>query len=165
MQKVKQENRVKISFTCTAPKYMTEFNLDVNSDIVKACKWDEKFRPRLGCVGCEYLETTTYRKKGKKWQLRTFEELIKETDALTFLNAYKVTQSEIKQECANLEEMSNYTIASVDRIRKLMRKSDNLYRIVAKLSQNSEASLTDVTVEEHDVDPDDQIKEIMEGDK
>lgn len=88
------------------------------------------------------------------------EELLRNTDALTYANALKVTITEIKDELTSIEEMTEYITQSVARVRKLTRKADNQYRVIAKLSQDEAGGLANnVSVEE---DIDEQAKDLME---
>lgn len=82
-------------------------------------------------------------------------ELIRDTDALTYANALKVTQTEIKDEISNIEEMISYINQAVDRVRKLVRKADNQYRIVAKIAQKDYGSIANelTVVEDMGEDP------------
>lgn len=89
------------------------------------------------------------------------EELIRETDALTYLNALKVTLSEIKKEVAQQDELRDYQNQSAERVRKLMRKADNQYRLVAKIVTKEAPFATEITIE--DETQFDQTKEVMEG--
>lgn len=90
------------------------------------------------------------------------EELLKETDALTFVNSLKVTLTEIKDEVSSIEEMQGYINHSVERIRKLMRKVDNQYRLVAKLVQKEGPFATDLEVKT-EIETVEELKELMEG--
>lgn len=60
------------------------------------------------------------------------EELIRNTDSLTYLNALKVALSELKEEHANIEETCEYLNSAVERSRKIIRRIDNQYRAIIK---------------------------------
>lgn len=72
---------------------------------------------------------------------RTLEDLLRESDALTFINALKVTLTEIKDEVSIQEELRQNMNYSADRTKKLLRKADNQYRLIAKLAQRLEGSI------------------------
>lgn len=89
------------------------------------------------------------------------DELIKNTDALTYANALKVTISEIKDKASQVEELSEYIANAVQDIRKLTRKADAQYRLLAKLAQNDTGSLANsISIEEDEVD--EETKNLME---
>lgn len=67
-------------------------------------------------------------------------ELLREADALTYVNALKVTLTEIKDEVSEIEEMQSYANQGCERVKKLMRKADNQYRLISKMVQQGEAS-------------------------
>lgn len=88
------------------------------------------------------------------------EQLIKETDALTYINGLKVTLAEVKKEVAGIQEMGEYQIQSGERLKKLMRKADNQYRVIAKLAQGGSGSFANnVSIDE---DPPEELKSLME---
>jgi len=90
--------------------------------------------------------------------MKTIEDLLREADALTLVNALKVTLIEIKEEVSVQEELRQSLNASADRTKRLLRKADNQYRLIAKLSQRLEGSLaTSVMVE----DTSDEYQELM----
>lgn len=89
------------------------------------------------------------------------EQMLKETDALTYLNALKVTLTEIKEEVSNIDELTGYVNQSMERIRKLQRKADNQYRVVAKIVNKESPVVTDLTIEEN-VEEFDNMKGLME---
>jgi hypothetical protein len=86
-------------------------------------------------------------------------ELLRETDALTFLNALKMTLTEVKEELSKQNEMAAYLELSRERVEKLQRRFDNQYRLLVKLAMR-EAPTADVTVED-DTQSVDQLKELM----
>lgn len=91
------------------------------------------------------------------------DELISKTDALTYLNGLRVTQTEIKDEISEIEQMTSYIVAAVDRVRKLSRKADNQYRVIAKLAQQSQGSFANnISIEDDTPEIDDELKEVME---
>lgn len=92
---------------------------------------------------------------------QTLADFLAETDALTYINALKVTLTEIKDEISQQDELRDYMNQSAERTRKLMRKADNQYRIVAKLvSKDAPAIANKVTVEDSIQDFDD-LQELM----
>ena len=60
------------------------------------------------------------------------EELIKKTDALTYVNALKTGLSELKDEMSSITEMQEYQAQAVERARRIIRRMDNQYRAVVK---------------------------------
>lgn len=46
-------------FQCVAPMFLTETNQNLNKKVHKTCKQRPKFKPRIDCRGCEYLEIKT----------------------------------------------------------------------------------------------------------
>lgn len=92
---------------------------------------------------------------------QTLGEMLRETDAITFVNAIKVTLTSIKKELQTLSELAEYTNNAVERTHKLMRKADNQYRVLAKLAQNTEPSMADIEVDPG-LDDNDDFKELME---
>lgn len=89
------------------------------------------------------------------------DELINGTDALTYVNALRVTQTEIKDELSEIEQMTNYIVNSVERVRKLSRKADNQYRVIAKLAQQGQGSFAN-NVSIDDPVEDEEMKKLME---
>lgn len=69
------------------------------------------------------------------------EQLIRETDALTYLNALKSALSELKEELSTLEETREYQNQAIERARKLIRRIDNQYRAIVKASQGKETEV------------------------
>lgn len=82
-------------------------------------------------------------------------QLLTDTDALTYINALRVTLLELKAEFSTIEEMQEYTTQACERSKKLMRKADNQYRLVAKLV-NKEPTI------DGRLDIDDTIEELQE---
>lgn len=68
----------------------------------------------------------------------TLDEMLKRTDALTYINSLKVTLLELKAEFSSIEEQVEYITQACERSKKLMRRADNQYRLVAKLVNNKE---------------------------
>lgn len=90
-------------------------------------------------------------------------ELINETDALTYANALKVTLLEMKDEVSSIKEMMIYIAHSSERIDKLMRKADNQYRMISKLVNREGPIVTNITIaEEIDEEQADELREVME---
>lgn len=83
------------------------------------------------------------------------EELLRETDALTYINALKVVLIEIKDELSTQDELAEYLNDSRDKTRKLLRKADNHYRLIAKLVQKESPATTTA-----EIDP--ELQELME---
>lgn len=82
-------------------------------------------------------------------KLQTLEDLLRKSDALTFVNALKVTLIEIKDEVSVQEELRQNLNFSAERIKKLLRKADNQYRLVAKLAQRLDGTLaTNLSIED-----------------
>lgn len=86
--------------------------------------------------------------------MQTLHDLLKQTDALTYINSLKVTLIQIKDEVSQQEELRQHLNASSDRVKKLMRKADNQYRLIAKLVSSpdsgspTEVMIDDLTLEE-----------------
>lgn len=93
---------------------------------------------------------------------QTIGELLRDTDALTYVNAIKVTLTSIKKELTTQNEMAEYAQRSVERTHRLMRKADNQYRVLAKLAQNTEPSMADIDVNPGFDEDDDDLRELME---
>lgn len=92
----------------------------------------------------------------------TMIDLLKETDALTYINSLKVTLSELKREYQTIEEMQSYIAEASDRSKKLLRKADNQYRLIVKLV-NKDAGTVDganITVD-NNLEQFAEIEEIM----
>lgn len=70
--------------------------------------------------------------------MRTIEDLLREADALTLINALKVTLIEVKDEVSMQQELHQNLSLSQERTKKLLRKADNQYRLIAKLAQRIE---------------------------
>lgn len=89
------------------------------------------------------------------------DELVRNTDALTYLNALKVTLTEIKEQFSEMEQQLGYQATACDKTKKLIRKADGQYRLLTRLVQKdapltSGISLNDALSELPD------IKEVME---
>lgn len=87
-------------------------------------------------------------------------ELLKETDALAYINALKVTLTEIKQEVSTQEELREYQNQSAERMKKLMRKADNQYRLVAKCAQQGEITIANDVIIQDASEIEDLMKEV-----
>lgn len=83
------------------------------------------------------------------------EELIRKTDALTYLNALKTGMSELKDELSSITEMQEYQAQAVDRAKKIIRRLDNQYRAVVKAAHGQPAK-TEAEIDE-------TLREFMEG--
>lgn len=91
------------------------------------------------------------------------DELSRRTDALTFLNALKVTLTQLKQEVAAQDELREYMNESGERIKKLVKKYDATYRMFARLVTKESPYATDVTIDETLPANLDELKEVMES--
>lgn len=89
-------------------------------------------------------------------------ELLHETDALTYINALKVTLTEIKDEISTQEELRDYMNQSGERARKLLRRADGQYRLIAKLVNREIPVASDLIVEDS-IEQFDALKEQMEN--
>lgn len=87
------------------------------------------------------------------------EEMLRDTDALTYINSLKVTQAEIKEEVSNLENMQEHMAQSCSKVRKLVRKSDNQYRLIVKLVKRDNIVASDLVIEENNLD---EVEALME---
>lgn len=94
---------------------------------------------------------------------QTLKDLAERTDSLTYLNALKVTVTQIKQEAATQEELRLYMNESSIRLRKLVKKVDNQYRLFARLVTKEPLYTTDVTVDETLPEELEELKEVMES--
>lgn len=95
---------------------------------------------------------------------KTLADLAEETDALTYLNALKVTLTQIKTEVATQEELRAYMNESAERTKKLMKKLDGQYRMFARIVTKETAYATDITIDDSIPDDEeyDNVKEVME---
>lgn len=94
---------------------------------------------------------------------QTLEELAKKTDALTYLNALKVTLTQIKNEVAVQEELREYMNRSGDRAKKLMKRADGQYRMFARLVNRESPFATDVTVDDSIPEDFEELRTLMEN--
>lgn len=93
------------------------------------------------------------------------EDLLKDTEALTYINALKITLVELKAEFSSIEEMQGYMNQSCDRAKKLIRRADNQYRLIAKLVNKDSTSFEgEINVEQalEDMESQRLIEEVME---
>lgn len=67
------------------------------------------------------------------------EELIRKTDALTYVNAIKTGMSELKDEMSAITEMQEYQASAVERARRIIRRMDNQYRAIVKAAHGQPA--------------------------
>ena len=67
------------------------------------------------------------------------EELIRRTDALTYVNAIKTGMTELKDEMSSITEMQEYQAQAVERARRIIRRMDNQYRAIVKAAHNQPA--------------------------
>lgn len=79
---------------------------------------------------------------------QTLKDLLEQTDALTYLNALQVTLKELKSQFSVMEEMSNYNQQACDKAKKLLRRADHQYRVVAKLVQGNDIVSKEVIIED-----------------
>lgn len=89
----------------------------------------------------------------------SLKELLEETDALTYLNALQVTLKELKTQFASIEEMQEYTQSACDRSKKLIRRADHQYRLLAKIV-HGQNSLAPNEVIDDNIDV--ELQELME---
>lgn len=90
------------------------------------------------------------------------DELIRNTDVLTYSNALKVTMTEIKEEISTIEELAGYINESVIKVRKLARKADGQYRLIAKLAQDEAGGLANsISIEDDEIN--EEARQLMEG--
>lgn len=92
------------------------------------------------------------------------EELLKDTEALTYINALKITLVELKAEFSSIEEMQGYMAQSCERAKKLIRRADNQYRLIAKLV-NKENQLLEGEIDIEQALEDLELEEVMENDR
>jgi arsenate reductase-like glutaredoxin family protein len=91
--------------------------------------------------------------------LQTLEEMLRTTDCLTYINALKITLTEIKDEVSVQEELRENLNSSGERVKKLVRKADNQYRLIAKLAQRHEITLaSNLSIEDNS----EEYKELMQ---
>lgn len=88
----------------------------------------------------------------------TIEDLIKNTDCLTYLNALKAGMSEMKEELSVIEETREYMNQAVERARKIMRRMDNQYRAIVKSAQAA-SDPKRIVIDE----PDSELEQLLEG--
>lgn len=89
-------------------------------------------------------------------------ELLRETESLTYLNAIKVTLTEIKQELGTQRELRDYMNASIERTEKLIRRADSNYRLVAKLATREAPVATDIIVRDDIEEELEELRQVME---
>lgn len=89
-------------------------------------------------------------------------ELAQNTDALTYINSLKVTLSELKKEYQTIEEMHAYAAEASERSKRLIRKADNQYRLIAKLISKDAGAIdnTPITIDDN-LEQFEEIEEIM----
>lgn len=73
-------------------------------------------------------------------------ELLRDTEALTYINALKVTLTEIKSELAEQEKLREHMNLSSDKTKRLLRKADNHYRLIAKIVTHQGTLATGVSI-------------------
>lgn len=78
-------------------------------------------------------------------------ELLRDTEALTYINALKVTQLAIKDEVAEIARLTEHLNESNTRVAKLVRRGDAQYRMIVKIATNSAPAVTNVTVSDDDL--------------
>lgn len=92
----------------------------------------------------------------------SLQELIRDTEALTYINSLKVTLTEIKEELSQMDDLRDYQNQSAERVKKLVRKADNQYRIIAKLAQKEPSFAGELTIED-DPETFDEVEKVMTG--
>lgn len=90
------------------------------------------------------------------------DELINETDALTYINSLKCTLLEIKDEFSGIKEMAEYIKQATERTEKLMRKADNQYRLISKLVNREAAVASNLIVDDSIPEDFEELKKLME---
>lgn len=95
--------------------------------------------------------------------MQNLYDLLRETDALTYINALKVTLVQIKDEISEQDELREHLNASSERTKKYMRKADNQYRLIAKLVTSAESPLADDITIDEDLALS-ELRELMEND-
>lgn len=93
---------------------------------------------------------------------RTLDELASQTDSLTYLNAIKVTLTQIKDESTTQEELRSYMNESAERVKKLIKKADGQYRLFARIVNREPIIATGVVVDESIPEDFESLKKIME---
>lgn len=91
---------------------------------------------------------------------RNIKEFLQETDALTYLNAMKVTMAELKEELTTIEETKKYINLSCERAKKAIRRLDSQYRLIVKLALDENTPIQ--TVELSDDIVENELQELME---
>lgn len=93
---------------------------------------------------------------------RNLREILEETDALTYVNALKVTLTELKSEISSHDDLVLYLSQSQERTKKLLRRADGQYRIIAKLATKEATVANHLTIEDT-IEDYDAFKEEMEA--
>lgn len=88
-------------------------------------------------------------------------ELLTETDALTYINALKVTLTQIKDEISTQDELRDYLNQSGERTKKLIRRADGQYRLITKLVTKESPTATKLVIDEDAADYE-ELKSLME---
>lgn len=91
-------------------------------------------------------------------------DLFRNTDALTYANALKITLADIKREVTEVKDMRDNINTACENIDKLIRKADNQYRLIAKIATDQGSLASELTIENDlaDVDVNDNLKTLME---
>lgn len=89
-------------------------------------------------------------------------ELLRDTEALTYINALKVTLTELKEEISQVEELTSYMTQHMEKVKKLQRKADNHYRLIAKLAQNTGTIAHAIAVVD-DIEDTEEVEELMKN--
>lgn len=83
---------------------------------------------------------------------KSIEQLFRETDALTYVNALKVQIAELKEQQSILEETAEYQAHAIDRMKKIMRRIDNQYRAIVRCTtEHKKVELVDIIEEEDEL--------------
>lgn len=93
--------------------------------------------------------------------MKTLEDLLKETDSLTYINALKVTLIEIKEEISTLDELHEYQKNSQEKLKKLVRRADTHYRLINRLVTKEAPLATNVDI--HDEIEELELEELMQN--
>lgn len=89
-------------------------------------------------------------------------EMLRDTDALTYVNSLKVTLTEVKQLAGDMKEMRDNWVNACDNMDKLIRKADNQYRLIAKIAQNRGSIVSELTIRDELSEPSEELRQLME---
>lgn len=66
----------------------------------------------------------------------TIKELIADADALTYINSLKASITELKEEISTIEQMIEYQVTALKRVKTIARRVDNQYRAIVKAANH-----------------------------